>query len=47
MARGDAAEAMAASTEWSEMSQWYEEQSGLVQQLGGEYEELASGIAAI
>ena len=46
MAQADAAQAFVNNSNFGEMSKWYEEQSGMVQQLGGEYEQLASGIAS-
>ena len=45
LARIKDAQAILEGSNWDEMSQWYEEQSAMTQQLGSEYEELASGIA--
>ena len=45
LARIKDAQAILEGSNWDEMSQWYEEQSAMTQQLGSEYEQLASGIA--
>ena len=45
VARIKDAQAILEGSNWDEMSQWYSEQSAMTQQLGSEYEQLASGIA--
>ena len=46
LARIKDAQAILEGSNWDEMSQWFEEQSAMTQQLGGEYEQLASGLAS-
>ena len=45
MARADAAQSMVSNSSFSEMSQWYADQSAMTQELGSEYEGLANSIA--
>ena len=45
LARMKDAQAIINDTNFAEMSEWYAEQSAMTQQLGSEYEQLASGIA--
>ena len=45
MARMDAAQSIVDSSNFGEMSQWFDEQSAMTKELGSEYEGLANSIA--